>query len=199
MKAKQLYYILLSCCCLAVLALVGTAYGANKLLGQQASKLSTLRADSDAASQEQSSLLKDRQDIAKYGELNVIAKSVVPQDKDQAQAVQEIVKIAADSGIPNLTSITFPSSTLGVTTSGAPKPGQTQLVPVPGMTGVANLQITITQSASDTVPYKNFLAFLSGLEQNRRTAQVSSITVQPDAKQLSNVSFTLVVNEFIKP
>ncbi len=199
MKAKQLYFVLLSCCCLAVIALFGVAYGANKLLSQQASKLSTLRADSDAASQEQISLEQDKKDITKYSELNVIAKSVVPQDKDQAQAVQEIVKIANNSGIQDLSSITFPTSTLGVTTSGAAKAGATQLTPVQGISGVFNLQITITQSASDSVPYNNFLAFLTGLEQNRRTAQVASITVVPDAQRPSNVSFTLAVNEFLKP
>lgn len=199
MKARQLYYLLLTCCCLAVISLVGVAYGANKLLGQQANKLSSLRAIGEADGLQQSSLVKDKKDINKYNELNIIAKSVVPQDKDQAQAVREIVKIASSSGISQLSSITFPSSTLGVTSSGSPSAGQTQLTPVKDIKGVFNLQITITQDQGDSVPYQDFLAFLSGLEQNRRTAQVSSITVTPDDKNPNKVSFTLVVNEFIKP
>lgn len=199
MKAKQLYFLLVALCCVGVIALLSVGYGANKLLGRQAHKLSDLRADNGAAELQQSSLLEDKKDIAKYSELNTIAESVVPQDKDQAEAVRQIVNIAAASGIPDLSSITFPTSTLGVTTSGAPQPNLTQLTPVQGISGVYNLQITVSQAASNTVPYSSFLSFLTGLEQNRRTAQVTSITAQPDPKQPNNVSFTLVINEFIKP
>lgn len=199
MKAKRLYYILVAACVLMVGTLFGVGYGANRLLSQQATKLSKLRADSAAASQQQSSIVKDKQDIAKYSELNTIAESVVPQDKDQAEAVREIVNLASASGISSLSSITFPTSTLGATGTGATTTNLTQLTPVKGIPGVFNLQITISQAATNTVPYNDFLSFLGGLEQNRRTAEVDSITVQPDPKTLGYVSFTLVVNEFIKP
>lgn len=199
MKAKQLYFLLIGCGFLAACAFFAVAFGADKLLGQQANKLSTLRALSDAAQAQQNSLLQDKKDIAKYSDLNTIAASIVPQDKDQAQAVQQIVDIAAASGIAKLSSITFPASTLGVTGAGSSKPNLTQLTPVQGIGGIYNLTITITQSASDTVPYNNFLSFLSGLEKNRRTAEVTSVTVQPDPKNPGQVSFTLIINEFIKP
>jgi len=198
MKAKQLYYLLMGCCVLLAVALFGIGYGANKILGQQASKLSKLRTDSGAANAQQAGLVQDKKDIQKYSELNTIAESIVPQDKDQAQAVRQIVDIATANHI-QLSSITFPSSTLGDTASGASKPGLTQLTPVTGINGVYNFAITITQAAGDSVPYNDFLSFLSGLEKNRRTAQVTSISVQPDSKQPNNVSFTLTVSEFIKP
>jgi uncharacterized membrane protein len=199
MKAKQLYLILISCCCLIIVLFFGVAYGANKLLAGQANKLSTLRALNGAVQGQQTGLITDKEDVAKYGNLNTIAASIVPQDKDQAEAVQQIVNIANASGIPALTSISFPASTLGITTSGSPKPNMTQLTPVSGISGVYNLGITITQSNTHSVPYANFLKFLSGLEQNRRTAEVTSISIDPDAVNPGDVSFTLVINEFIKP
>jgi hypothetical protein len=199
MRAKQLYFILIGCCCLAIIAFFGVAYSANKLLAGQANKLSTLRALNDAVQQQQTGLLTDKQDVVKYGDLNTIAASIVPQDKDQAEAVQQIVNIANANGIPSLTSISFPASTLGITTSGSPKPNLTQLTPVPGISGVYNLQITVSQAPADSIPYSNFLNFLAGLEQNRRTAEVTSINIEPDANNPGNVSFTLVINEFIKP
>lgn len=201
MKAKQLYYLLVVACCVMTVTLFAVGYGANHLLSQQANKLSKLRGDTQAAEQQQTSLIKDKKDLVKYSELNTIAASVVPQDKDQAQAVQQIVNIASSNGIPNLSSITFPTSTLGTKTSGttSSKSSLTQLIPVAGISGVYNMQITITQVTSDSVPYDNFISFLTGLEQNRRTAEVTSITVQPDATHPNRVSFTLVLNEFIKP
>lgn len=199
MKAKQLYVVLIGGCCLVIVALFGVAYGANKLLAGQAEKLSTLRASNGAVQEEQTDLITDKRDIVKYSSLNTIALSVVPQDKDQAEAVQQIVNIANASNIPQLTSISFSASTLGITTSGSPKPNMTQLLPVSGISGVYNLQITVTQATTNSVPYADFLNFLSGLEQNRRTAEVTSVSVEPDSAHPGNVSFTLIIDEFIKP
>lgn len=201
MKARQLYFVLVAACCLIGASFLGVAYGADKLLGHQASRLSRLRADNDAAGMQVTALTQDKRDIARYGELNTIAESVVPQDKDQAQAVRQIVNLAAASGIAKLSSVTFLTSTLGMTGAGthSSNPNLTQLTPVKGISGVYGLQIVITQSPGDSVPYSSFLNFLTKLEHNRRTAQVSSITVQPDPQQLNDVSFTLIIDEFIKP
>lgn len=174
------------------------AYGANAVLQKQSDTLVGLKASNLATENERAQLVKNKADIAKYHDLNEIAKSVVPQDKDQAQAVREIVNIANQSGINKLSSIAFPPSTLGGTKVKTSN-GLTQVTPVKGVPGVYDLQITITQANTDPVPYSSFTNFLTKLEQNRRTAQVSNITVQPDAKNPNMVSFTLVIDEFIKP
>ncbi|MEJ0072558.1 MAG: hypothetical protein WDN27_00455 [Candidatus Saccharibacteria bacterium] len=200
MKSKQLYFVLIGVFTLLAVGLFGIAYGANKILSTQAAKLSKLRADSDIVDTTQATLAKNKKDITKYGELNTIAETIVPQDKDQAEAVREIVNLAASSGISKLSSITFPASTLGTVTPGANNnPNLTQLTPVPGITGVYELPITVSQDQTARVPYGEFTDFLSKLEQNRRTAQVSSITIQPDATSTNLIAFTLVINEFIKP
>jgi hypothetical protein len=199
-KAKQLYYLLVILVVLLCLGFVGIAYGTDKILGAEATKLSKLKADNDVLQTLQTTLGKNKQDIKKYSELNTIAETIVPQDKDQAEAVRQIVNLAAQSGIGKLSSITFPSSTLGTVTPGVgANPSLTQLTPVKGLSGVYELQITIAQDQSSRVPYSQFITFLSKLEQNRRTAQVSSISVQPDTQNPNNVAFTLTINEFIKP
>lgn len=198
-KAKETYIVLLAVFIIVLVNFVTLAYEANKILAGQAQKLSTERAISEALSSQQSTLTKNKQDLVKYRDLNNIAKTIVPQDKDQAEAVREIVNIANQSGISKLTSVTFPSSTLG-TALGA-KGNLTQLIPVKGISGVYDLQITITQASDpkNPVTYSQFLTFLRGLEQNRRTAQVSSINVQPDTTGNDRVGFTLVIDEYIKP
>ncbi|HSX15952.1 MAG TPA: hypothetical protein VLF40_04130 [Candidatus Saccharimonadales bacterium] len=206
MKAKQLYIVLIVSSVLAVAGFFGIGYGANTLMQSQANKLSKLRADSAALSDQEVALAKNKQDIAKYGDLNKIAQSIVPQDKDQAEAVREIVNLAAQSGIGKLSSITFPNSTLGAVSGGATvkgtgssNPNLTQLLPVTGINGVYTLKITVTQLQSDQVPYSQFTTFLTKLEQNRRTAQVSNITIQPDGSNPNMVAFVLIINEYIKP
>lgn len=211
MNSKRVYFGMLAVVGVLFLGLFGSLYGVNGLLQRHADTLVNARLQSDVLTQQQVGLVRAKQQVSQYADLEKIAQSVVPQDKDQAEAVREISKIASDSGITQLSSVTFPASTLGVnlgssTTTTTPttptstaRSNLTQLVPVPGISGVYQLQITITQSTDSRVPYTQFLDFLSRLEQNRRTAQVSSINLQPDSKDPSMVAFTLVLNEFIKP
>ena len=200
MKAKQLYFVLLGMLTLLIIAFFGVAYGTNALLSRQASKLSKLRADGEVVDNLQLTLTKNKKDITKYSQLNNIAETIVPQDKDQAEAIREIVNLASDSGIKKLSSVTFPNSTLGTITPGLNNnPNLTQLTPVKGIAGVYQLPITVAQDQSARVPYGQFITFLSKIEQNRRTAQVSSITIQPDTSNTNMVAFSLVINEFIKP
>ena len=198
MNSKKLYFGLVGLLVLLGIGIIFSVQQANTMLADRSKKLVDLKATDKAMAAQQAQLAKNKRDIAKYQDLNVIAKTVVPQDKDQAEAVREIVNLAKQSGINKLSSIAFPASTLGgakVQTSR----GLTQVTPVKGVAGVYNLQITVTQANTDHVPYNSFITFLDRLEQNRRTAQVSGITVQPDTKNPNMVAFTLIINEFIKP
>ncbi len=195
MNARKLNYLLTAATALLAIALVGSGVVANKILTAKSAQLSKLKAESQVTFDLQMAVKKDKADIAKYSDLNTIAKSVVPQDKDQAETVSEIVKIANESGIAKLSSITFPASTLG-------SPGAsilTQVTAVKGIPGVYLLPITITQDATNTIPYTQFISFLRSLENNRRTSQVTAINIQPDTKSPQNISFTLIVNEYVKP
>lgn len=209
MNSRKVYLGMLGAVAILILAILGGTYGTSKLLEQRSTALANLKAKSAQLNDEQASLKKDKQDVATYQPLADIAKSIVPQDKDQAEAVREIVNLANASGISmSSASITFPESTLGgSTTSAAPstpaKPsansGLSQLKPVKGIPGVYDLEITIQQNPDNPVPYSSFVSFLGRLEHNRRTAQVNSITLLPDDKNPGLLSFTLVLDTYIKP
>jgi len=214
MNSKRVHLILIGLTTLLLVALPAGAFGINKLLQSKADSLVRLKLEDQVLAGQQVDLTKAKKDVATYSDLNQIAKTIVPQDKDQAEAVLEISNLAQDSGINQLSSITFPASTLGGTGSSnaststsitTPQPATTgknnltQLTPVKGVGGVYQLQITISQANDSSVPYSEFTTFLGKLEQNRRTAQVTSITLTPDPNHASRVSFTLIINEFIKP
>lgn len=215
MNSKRVYFLTLGLIGLLLVGLVAGTFGANNLLQAKSAKLKDLKLNSEVLANQQRQLTKAKQDVAKYGSLEHIAQTIVPQDKDQAEAVREIANLASDSGIGQLSSITFPASTLGgslrsSTTStssssnsssaaNSKKNALTQLTPVPGIKGVYNLQITVSQTADKPIPYEEFTTFLSKLEQNRRTAQVVSLSLTPNTKNPDLVSFELVINEFIKP
>jgi hypothetical protein len=129
------------------------------------------------------------------------------------------VNLAADNGV-TLTAINFPASTLGASASGTTgttgtgsssgtsggsssasgKSGKlSQLTPVKNIPGVYQLPITISNDSSHPVTYNRFISFLSDLEHNRRTAQVQTISLEPDTKNSSAFIFSLTLNEYIKP
>lgn len=183
-------------------------YAGNQVLTAKSQKLVELKLNNAALEEQQRSLIQARKDIEKYADLEATAKEVVPQDKDQARSVREIVKIAEESGI-KLSSISFPLSSLG---SAAPKPSSTatdssskvvtpsvsQVKPVEGISGLYVMDISVQSEVGAPVPYSQFIAFLSKLENNRRTAQVSSITVTPNQKDRNSVTFNIVINVYIK-
>jgi len=187
---------------LIVGSISGTYYILN-LLSSRSTTLVSLRAKSQALNQEQTNLAIDKTDIKKYGSLDQISQSIVPQNKDQAQAVREIVSIA-DSNNITLNTISFPVSNLG-TTAGASTPASaqsitlSQLTPVKGIPGVYTLPIQISVSQpSDAISYSSFYNFLSQLQQNRLTSQVTDLSITPI---LTNnlITFSLTINEYIKP
>ena len=215
MTSKRLHFILIAAIGLAFVGLVALTYGVNYLLSEESKKLVDYKAKSRALDQQQVSLKSATRDIERYSELEKIAKTIVPEDKNQASAVREIVDIAGANGIA-LGSITFPASTLGGSATGGStqKPGSTgapqsntnskttdlsQLQPVKNIPGVYQLTITITGDDNSPVQYSKFVNFLSGLERNRRTAQVTTVALQPDANNPNLLTFMITINQFIKP
>jgi hypothetical protein len=209
MTSKRLFYVLCGLLCLLVVGLAAGTYSANKLLGKKADQLATLKARSQALDQEKASLVKAKKDLAKYTELENVTKAVVPQDKDQAQTVREIIKLANANGV-GLASITFPASSLGATkVPGAASPSTpaapaasgagslSQLQPVKNIPGLYSL--TITVESGQAISYSQFINFLNDLEHNRRTAQVQTIEITPNSNNRNYLTFKLTLNEYIKP
>lgn len=195
---------------LLILVIIGSVAGGNTLLQKESKKLVELKVQNKAIEQQESSLKQAKKDIEKYKQLNDIAKSIVPQDKDQAKTIREITKIAEESGI-QLKGFTFQASNLGQAPVTTPKPSGSegsattatpttpplsQVKAVDGIPGVYSLDITITPVDKQPIPYSKFLSFLEKLENNRRTAHVDKISVNPTE---NGVTFSLSVKAYVKP
>lgn len=215
MNSKRMYFVMFGLVILLTGGIVATVVMGDMYLKKQADKLNELKVQDKILEDQQTALTQANKDITKYTELEKISKSVVPQDKDQAKAVLEIVEIARQSGI-SIQGITFPSSNLGTKVAPAPKaeggqsapatpaaPPISQAKPVDGIPGVYSLEMNITPSSSNQNPisYYQFLDFLGRLENNRRTAQVTQVRISPltNARQSPFIGFTLTINIFVKP
>lgn len=209
MNTKRVFYIMTAMTIMLCLGIIGIVYAGNSLLTKKSTELSDIKTQEQVIENQKVSLIKAKSDIEKYTELNEISKTIVPQDKDQAKTIREINKIAKESEI-TLSQISFETSTLGEKPAPAPKSdgessapttpstnsSVSQVKPVVGINGVYSLEINV--DSGSPVPYYQFLNFLENLENNRRTAHVSKIAVNPNADG-TNVSFSLTINAYIKP
>lgn len=202
MSSKRAFFIMLGLLGLVAISLIAVTVLGKGMLKSESDKLVALKVESQVLERQQTALIKAKQDIAKYSNLEEITQTIVPQDKDQARAVRELVTLARESGF-DLKSLQFESSNLGnrVTTpeGAATRPTISQVKPVPGIKGVYSMEISI--EPAKTVNYYQFIDFLARLEKNRRTAQIVRITIDPQSTDRRNprIDFSLNVNIFVKP
>lgn len=203
---KRIYWIMLGANILLAFAIVGIVVMGDRLLKKQSDIIISQKLESTVLEKEQIALQQAKQDLEKYSELRQISKQIVPQEKDQALTTREIIALAEKSGV-RIGSVGFPSSTLGnierKATEGTPQtPGSaviSQAKPVTGIKDLLELQITVVSDTVRPSSYNQIIAFLTSLEKNRRTAQVTQISIQPDAKDNSLLNFTLTLTVYIKP
>lgn len=216
MNSKRVYLLMLAVVGVLIIAILGGAYQTKSVLSKKSSQLVQLKANLQGYQSQQTGLTKAKKQITTYNELYQIAKAVVPENKNQAETVLQIVKLAGNNSI-TLGSISFPTSTLGNGTGGAaavaPKPtlgaptksiaignpDLSQLTPVTGSAGVYVLQITVASDPTQPASYNQLISFLSDLERNRLTAEVTSVNIVPDTTLVNRFSFTLSLNSYIKP
>ena len=215
--SKQLRWILLGLLGLVAVIFVSVMFIGLSILGSKSQKMVDLKLQSEATENQLTNLGLAKKQIKQYGFFKTVAQEVIPNDKDQATAVLQINEFASAAGF-KLQDITFPASTLGLTTSGTPtsvsaqtaSPGTvlSQARPVTGIPGLYSVQLTVTPQTDKSLPdsqqvsYDKLIYFLGRIESNHRTAQISQIIVTPiynDDGSVRCLNFTLTINIFIKP
>jgi hypothetical protein len=196
MTAKRAYMLLVGAVAAVILLCVLGIVGGNNLLEKQTTKIVNLKLESGSLNAESTAVAQAQRDIAKYDELNKIARTIVPQDKDQALTVRELVDLAGRSGI-SIGSVTFPVSNLGGKTSTSKLPSQ--VTAVKGIKGLYQMPITLESDSKKAISFTQLISFLNALENNRHTAQVSQLTINPAESGAGKLTFRVTVSVFIKP
>lgn len=200
MSPRKYFYLLFTTLVLLMLIIIAATVGGNSILKNKSKELSSLKVENESLELQQNALVQAKADAEKYEELDKITKTIVPQDKDQAKTIREIVTIAAQNNVP-IKSVSFETSNLGDAAAAAPTPGVpktsiSQVKPVEGIAGVFTLEIQVDSDGK--VSYQDFLNFLAGLEKNRRTAHVTGINLSPSDNGTMLV-FNLTLTAYLKP
>lgn len=200
MNSKKMYFILLGLIIGITAAGSFGAYTGNALLQKKSDELAGLKLEQYSNQIDQNIALRANEKVEEYKDVIELVQTVIPQDKDQAQTIAEILQIANEAGV-SLNGFTFTGSSLDAAQpkklkEGTPKP-ISQLTPVTGLGGIYAMEVNTSSSSS--VEFSNFIMFLQKLENNRRTAQVSSLSITPSAEIPDHVSFNLTLTLYIKP
>lgn len=216
MNPKNIRWMLIGSIGLLLLLFIAISTFGTSMISSKSRHIADLKAREELATAQLSRLFAAQKEIERYSYFNEVAKAIIPSDKNQAQAILDISTFALQSGF-EIESITFPNSTLG---QRAAKPATTQNAaeteakttaaaisqakPFPGVTGLYILPITVApqngQQVADNkkVNFPKLYEFLSRLERNRRTAQISEVTLTLDDNS-PELNFELDMNVFLKP
>jgi hypothetical protein len=207
MNAKKFYFTMIALLCVLIIGAGAMIYFGSSFMKKKSNSLVNAKLDSYTTEQKEKTYLQARKDLEKNKDLNDLVAKILPKDKDQAKAVSELYKIAAESNI-TIDKIQFPSSTLGQkavvatgsTASSTPAPAApipvTQSKAVDGLKSVMGIDIDIYSGKS--MKYNDMISFLQKIELNRRSMQVKKITVTPDLEK-NVLSFNVTVTTFVKP
>lgn len=210
MNSKQAFFGLLGVLGLLVVLSGALLYFGLGELTKKGDELTTLKLEQAVMDDRKQNLVKAKRDIQEYKTLEQISRSIVPQEKDQARTIQEIYAIGRESGI-SLSTIQFPASALGEAkkksnskkkSSNKPvatvDPNTTQLIEVEGAKNLYAMEIETQSDKAKPVRYDQMLRFLELLENNRRTAHVTNINIQPSDGDRSRVTFSLTLNLYVR-
>jgi Tfp pilus assembly protein PilO len=114
LNSKNFRTILLAGLALLALLFVGVLFIGLGFLSKESQHMVELKVKSETADAQLANLEQAKKQVEQYSFFKDIARTVIPNDKDQAAAIIEINNIAKEVGI-NIQSITFPQSTLGLT------------------------------------------------------------------------------------
>lgn len=210
MNAKRHRLLLLGALGLSAVVFIGLCLLGTSMLEAKSQTMVDLKLQNKVADNQLANLEIAKSEVQQYAYFKEVAKTVIPGEKDQAATVLEILQIANGAGI-SIQSITFPSSNLGSSSAAAQSDASTaspqnvisQSKAVSGIPGLYSIELTITPETGPQVPpaqqvtYSKMLSFLKGIENNRHTAQVTQVNIQPLTGEA--VNFTLKINIFIKP
>lgn len=211
MTNKRLQMILMAALGTTMVLFILVYFVGMSILSGKSNNMVELKLQTKVLDEQLSNLLLAKNQVQTYGYIKNVAKEIIPSDKDQAQAVLEIYKLAKASGIA-IQNITFPASTLSAAGANAAKASSSSLIsqakPVSGISGLYSVQLIITPgtgsqvTANQQVTYPKMLDFLDRIERNQRTAQITQVTIHQlgaDSGPTGTISFSLTINIFIKP
>ncbi len=189
-KAKRTFYLLIAINVLLIGGITGVYIFAAKFAKQKSQDIAIIKADIETNDQSLNSYRELERSLSKSTELTAIAKEVLPQDKNQSLALQEINKFAEESGV-SIKQVTFN------TPSSAKKTAGPTLTSPSNLKGVAVLSVSVKV---DKMQYEQLLALLKKFEDNRRRMQVTSISLAPSTTKLGQLDRAdLSVDIYLKP
>jgi Tfp pilus assembly protein PilO len=192
MKAKQLYFVLITLIILSAGGIIAAFLWGKGQLETNSESVSLLLAERDAQRENIIILQKAEVQSQEVDEVNELLNRLLPLEKNQETLILDVIYIAtSESGIPLSSIATF-------SFSGAGDPDSLSgTKPYKEIAGV--LEYPFNLELKD-ITYDSLLKLLTEIEQNGRIVQVDTVQITPSkiAAGLLN-SVSLSMKAYVKP
>jgi hypothetical protein len=177
MTPKKAHYLLLAALIGTILLIGVVLYFGRQALAGASQKVIDAKLEIVKAEKAEETYIRNKQiyldNEVVAGKLNVL----VPNEKEQALAVESIYAYAGKAGL-TVGSIEFPSSNLDPSVKSKTKIDISQATPVKGLNGVYEIpiDISIAGQGQNSIATNQLLTFIEAIESSPRNMRITSIT-----------------------
>lgn len=165
MTPRKLFFVMLGVLALTLVVTATGVYMTDKYLGEQAAIIGVLRAEDELSSLELINAQEIQNSLQEYSYIDVAANEILPDTKNQSEAILLINKIGTEVGVRT-------NKFLFLGTDGKPTE-KSQTEPLAGAKGILVFPIQISFRGT----YSQVINWLKLAEQNQRKMQVSSLSI----------------------
>ena len=195
MTPKKAHYLLIGMLVLTLIIIGTVLYFGRKSLTATSQKVIDAKLNIVMAEKEEETYIKNKQIYLKNEAVADKLNVLVPNEKEQALAVETIYSFAGSAGL-TITSVVFPGSNLDPSVKSKTKIDISQAVPVKDLKDVYEIpvEVSIKGNKQSGISTNQLLQFIESIESSPRNMRITAITYDTVSSEI-RLSMSLYVKK----
>lgn len=195
MTPKKAHYLLIGLLLLTLVVISTVFYFGRKSLTSTSQKVIDARLNIVKAEKEEETYIKNKQIYLKNEAVANKLNVLIPNEKEQALAVETIYSFASNAGL-SITSVVFPGSNLDPSVKSKTKIDISQAVPVKDLKDVYEIpvEVSIKGNKQSGISTNQLLQFIESIESSPRNMRITAITYDTVSSEI-RLSISLYVKK----
>ncbi len=195
MTPKKAHYLFIGLLILTLVVIGTVLYYGRKSLTTTSQKVIDAKLNIVKAEKEEETYIKNKQIYTKNETVAEKLNVLIPNEKEQALAVETIYSFAGNAGL-TITSVVFPGSNLDPSVKSKTKIDISQAVPVKDLKDVYEIpvEVSIKGNKQSGISTNQLLQFIESVESSPRNMRITAITYDTVSSEI-RLSISLYVKK----
>ena len=195
MTPKKAHYLFIGLLILTLVVIGTVLYYGRKSLTTTSQKVIDAKLNIVKAEKEEETYIKNKQIYTKNETVAEKLNVLIPNEKEQALAVETIYSFAGNAGL-TITSVVFPGSNLDPSVKSKTKIDISQAVPVKDLKDVYEnpVEVSIKGNKQSGISTNQLLQFIESVESSPRNMRITAITYDTVSSEI-RLSISLYVKK----